>query len=313
MPALGIDLGGTKLSAAVICDQRLVTDVKQRPTPSGPDKIVEAILDLLAEFKQEHVLVGVGIATAGIVKVDTGEVIGSTGNLPGWEGTPIRKIIERKTMLPVHVENDANASAYGEFTASDLKGKYCLVVVTLGTGIGVGIIIDGKLFRGSHWAAGECGHIKISMENRRLCTCGLFDCWEAYGSGRGLLTTGKELIAGVKPEQSKLAELGDSLTNQAIIEAVENGDLLAQKAFTMWHEHICAGLINLAHTLDPDCFVLTGGMEQFVDYPLLRELVSDRCLPRIAEKMEIRGSVLGKNGGMVGAAELVLDRIAADA
>ncbi len=312
MPALGVDLGGTKLSAAVVCDQRLVTEVKQQPTPAGPDKIVDAILDLLADFKKDHVLVGVGIATAGIVKVDTGEVIGSTGNLPGWEGTPIRKIIERKTMLPVHVENDANASAYGEFTASDLKGKYCLVVITLGTGIGAGIVIDGKLFRGSHWAAGECGHIKISMENRRLCTCGLFDCWEAYGSGRGLLTTGKELIAGVKPEQSKLAESGDNLTNQAIIEAASSGDLLAQKALNTWHEHICAGLITLAHTLDPDCFVLTGGMEQFVDYPLLRELVADRCLPRIAEKLEIRGSVLGKNGGMVGAAELVLDQIAAD-
>lgn len=309
MPALGIDLGGTKLSAAVICDQKLITEPKRLPTPAGADKIIEAILELLTAFRKDHLIAGVGIATAGIVKVDTGEVIGSTGNLPGWEGTAIRTIIERRTMLPVHVENDANAAAYGEFCAGKLRDKKCLVMVTLGTGIGVGIVIEGKIYRGAHWAAGECGHMKVSMDNRRLCTCGLFDCWEAYGSGRGLLATGKELIAGVKPEQSELVVKGKDLTNEAIAQAAKDGDLLAQRALNRWHDHLCAGMVSLAHTLDPDCFVVTGGMAKFVDFALLRELVSDRSLPRVAEKLDLRSSVLGTHGGMIGAAQLVLDHI----
>ncbi len=309
MPALGIDLGGTKLSAAVVCDQKLVTEPKQVSTPRGADNIVEAILGLLSEFRQDHLIAGVGIATAGIVKVDTGEVVGSTGNLPGWEGTPIKTIIERRTMLPVHVENDANASAYGEFRTGKFTGARCLAVITLGTGIGGGLVLDGKLYRGAHWAAGEVGHLKVAMDNRRLCTCGLFDCWEAYGSGRGLLATAKELVANVTANQSELVALGDKLTNHDVIAAAEHGDMLAKRALNQWHEHVAAGLVTLAHTLDPDCFVLTGGMAQFVDYALLKELVADRCLPRIAEKLEIHQSILGKDGGMIGAAQLVLDHI----
>lgn len=310
MPALGIDLGGTKISAVVVRDQQLATEPMQRPTPKGPEKIVQAILDLLADFQKEHLIAGVGIATAGIVRVDTGEVIGSTGNIPGWEGTPVRTIVERQTMLPVYVENDANASAYGEYSSGNLRDKHCLVVVTLGTGIGVGIVIDGKLFHGAHWGGGECGHIKVSMDNRRLCTCGLFDCWEAYGAGRGLLATAHELLAGVKPEQSELASHGKELNTRTITAAAKKGDIIAQRAMHQWHEHLCAGMVSIAHTLDPDCFVLTGGMAQFVDHALLRELIADRCLPRISEQLEIRGSVLGKNGGMIGVAQLVLDDIA---
>ncbi len=311
MPALGVDLGGTKISAAVVCDQQLATEPRLEPTPHGADKIVEAVLCLLSEFRKEHLIAGVGIATAGIVNVDTGEVVGSTGNLPGWEGTPIRTIIERRTMLPVHVENDANASAYGEFRAGGLRDKRCLVVITLGTGIGVGIVVDGRLYRGAHWAAGECGHIRISLDNKRLCTCGLFDCWEAYGAGRGLVATAEELVCGLTEDQSELAGKGKSLTTQAVTAAAARGDIMARRAMAIWHEHLCAGMVTLAHTLDPDCFVLTGGMEQFVDYALLSELMTDRTLPRIAEKLEIRRSVLGKDGGMIGAAQLVLDQITA--
>ncbi len=310
MPALGIDLGGTKLSAAIVCDGRLLTQPIQVPTPLGSDSIVKAIFKVLSDFRQEHLIAGVGIATAGIVKVDTGEVIGSTGNIPGWEGTPIRTLIEHQTMLPAYVENDANSSAYGEFSAGNLRDKKCLVVVTLGTGIGVGIVLDGKLYHGPNWVAGECGHLKVAMDNHRLCTCGLFDCWEAYGSGRGLLATANELLSTVKPGQSELSDHGQDLSTRAIIAAAKRGDIIAQRSMNLWHEHLCAGMVSIAHTLDPDCFVLTGGMAQFVDYPLLRELMSDRCLPRIAEKLEIRESVLGKDGGMIGVAQLVLDDIA---
>lgn len=307
LPALGIDLGGTKISAALVQDHKVIGEPWRVPTPKGPDKIVEALLELIEKFNKEHVVLGVGIATAGIVDPESGQVVGSTGNLPGWEGTPLKKIIQAKTALTAHVENDANAAAFGEVCASPaLQGKTCVVAVTLGTGIGVGIIINGKVYRGAHFAAGEGGHIKISMENRRRCTCELWDCWEAYGSGRGLLATGWEMLEGVTDTQSRLAIRRPHLTNQDILEAARDGEVLAQSMLQKWHEHVACGLVSLCHLLDPDVFVLTGGMAKFVDYTLLREMVADRTLPRISERLEIHPSLLSEAAGMVGAAELVL-------
>lgn len=307
MPALGVDLGGTKILAAPISDLKIVGEPRQVPTPKGPENIINAILELAAGFQQDTTLAGIGIATAGIVDTKTGEVIGSTGNLPGWAGTPLKTIIENKTMLPTHVENDANAAAYGESRARKFDDLECVVVVTLGTGIGGGIMCDGKLYRGAHYAAGEVGHMRISLDNKRLCTCGLFDCWEAYGSGRGLLMTGKEVLQGISPEQTELARDIESLDTRKLITASRDGDIIALKAMRVWHEHLTVGLVTLAHTFDPDCFVLSGGLSEFVDYDLLEELVADRCLPTISKNLDIHKSELEGNAGIIGAAQLILD------
>lgn len=307
VPVLGIDLGGTKISAALVQDHRVVGEPWKAPTPKGSEKIMETMLELIDKFKKEHLVFGVGIATAGIVNPETGQVIGSTGNLPGWEGTPLKKVIEDKTALRVHVENDANAAAFGEVCASPaLQNKTCVVTVTLGTGIGVGIVINGRMYRGAHFAAGECGHIKIAMDNRRRCTCNLWDCWEAYGSGRGLVVTGWELLDGVTPDQTILAQKRDHLTTQDILDAAKDGDVIGQRALEKWHLHVASGLVTLCHTLDPDVFVLTGGMSKFVDYNMLRDMVADRTLPRISEKLELHPSILGEAAGMIGAADLLL-------
>jgi glucokinase len=309
MPALGIDLGGTKIRAAAVLNNKLVSDPQEVPTPSGAENIVNAILGLIESFQAKHVLAGVGIATAGIIDGDTGEVVGSTGNLPGWTGTPIRTAIESRTLLPVHVENDANAAAFGEASARNLRHLNSVCVVTLGTGIGGGLIIDGKLFRGAHFGAGEVGHSRISLGNKRLCTCGLFDCWEAYGSGRGMVATAREILQGLNADQTPLVALGNNLTTRNIVDAAAKGDIVAQRAISMWHEHVAVGIVNLAHILDPSVFVLTGGMAECVDFALLHEMVVDRCMSRIGENMRIEKSELHGVAGIIGAAELVLDAI----
>lgn len=306
LPALGIDLGGTKIAAALVQGHKIVGEPWRVPTPKGRDKIIEAVLDLIDKFKKDHLILGVGIATAGIVDPTTGEVVGSTGNLPGWEGTKLKQEIRSKTALRVHVENDANAAAYGEVCASpNLRDKTCVTTVTLGTGIGVGIVLNGDVHRGSHYAS-QGGHVKISMENRRRCTCGLWDCWEAYGAGRGLLATGLDMLEGVTDSQSRLAIKREHLTNQDILDAAKDGEVLAQTMIEKWHEYVAVGMVSLAHVLDPDVFVITGGMSKFVDYNLLRDMVADRTLPRVAERLEIHPSLLSEAAGMVGAAELVL-------
>jgi glucokinase len=309
MPALGIDLGGTKLSAAVVSEGSIVDEPVQISTPDTAKKIIDAIVNLIAPFQKDNILAGVGIATAGIVNRDTGEITGSTGNLPGWTGTPLKTIIESRTMLPVEVENDANAAAFGESKARNLESKKCVIVVTLGTGIGGGMLIGGKLFHGAHWAAGECGHIRVSLENKRLCTCGLFDCWEAFGSANGMIMTARELATGISPEQSSLARDSAKVTTRLIVAAAEAGDIVAKKTLDLWHLHIAVGLVTLVHALDPDCIILAGGLSQIVDYQLLKELVLDRTLQRSGEQLEIYQSKLGNNAGMIGAAELLLDSL----
>lgn len=311
MPALGIDLGGTKISAAAVCNNQLISEVHRVPTPGGREHIIEALNGVVAHFQKDFNLAGIGIATAGIVNCDTGEVIGSTGNLPGWAGTRLKEIIESKALLPVHVENDANAAAYGESRVESLKGKRCIVAVTLGTGIGGGIVLDGRLYRGADWGAGEIGHIQISMDKKRLCTCGLFDCWEAYGAGRGLVNTGKGLLSGsgITGEQTKLAADIDELTTHAIFDAQAHGDMLAQKIVNIWHEHVSYGMVNLAHVLNPDAFVVTGGLSKYIDFQLLHDLVVDRCLPTIGGSIEIKKSQLENNAGIIGAAQFVIEEL----
>ena len=309
IPAIGIDLGGTKILAGLVSNCRLQGEPVKVPTPKGAENIVDTILKITSDFQKDNIVLGVGISTAGIVDPASGEVLGSTGNLPGWEGTPLKTLIQNKTALRTVVENDANSAAYGECHAAGLAHKTCVIMVTLGTGIGGGIILHGKLYRGAHFAGGEIGHIKVSMDNRRRCTCELWDCWETYGAGRGLQATAWELLANVSEEQSALAAIRDNLKTQDVLEAVQKGDIIAKKAMEIYHEHIACGMVALCHSLDPDCFVISGGMSKFVDLKLLKELVCDRTLPRVSEKLEIFPSCLGEAAGLVGAGQLVLDAV----
>lgn len=309
IPAIGIDLGGTKILAGLVSNCRLLGEPIRVPTPQGPHKIIEAILDVIAKLQKDNVVLSAGICTAGLVDPSSGEVVGSTGNIPGWEGTQLKKLIQDKTALRVVVENDANAAAYGECHAAGLGQKTCVVMVTLGTGIGGGVILHGRLYRGANYAGGEVGHIKISMENKRRCTCGLWDCWEIYGSGRGLQITGWELLAGVSESQSRLAALRDTLSTRDIIEAAQLGDLIGKRALELYHQHIATGMVSICHTFDPDCFLISGGMSQFVDLKLLKELVADRTMARVAENLEIHSACLGEAAGLVGAGQLALDAV----
>jgi glucokinase len=311
LPALGIDIGGTKMMAAVVNHEGMSGEPIKVPTPQGRDNILNTIVELAEKFRKEHSLSGIGIATAGIVNTETGTILGATGNLPGWTGTPIKKIIENKTMLPVHVENDANAAAFAEAQIKEFKDKACVVLLTIGTGIGGGILINGKLLRGQYYGAGHCGHIKLSMDKKRLCPCGLFDCFEAYASGSGLLVTAYEILANQSEHESSLVALANSktLTNEAVLAAYIEKDTPASQIINLWHNHLAAGLSSLAHIFNPYCFILGGGLNSFIDLDVLTKLVQDITLPAIGEHIKIVRSEFGNTAGLIGAAQLLMESL----
>ncbi len=153
----------------------------------------------------------------------------------------------------------------------------------------------------------------MSLNNQRLCPCGLFDCFEAYASGTGLLVTAKEMLINVSADQSPLAVLSNdlkTLTNEAIFAAFTNQDLIAIQIINIWHKHLATGISSLAHVLNPDCFVLGGGLAKFVNLDLLLELVRDITLPKIAENLKIYKSEFGNTAGLIGAGRLLLDKLA---
>jgi glucokinase len=307
--ALGFDIGGTKISAAMYDGQALVSDVKKVPTPSGSEAIIAAFLKIIADFQDKYTVTGIGIATAGIVDTVAGYPVTGTNNIPGWAGTQVKRIIESKTMIPVYVENDANAAAYGEAKSHNLANSPCTILITLGTGIGGGILLDGKVYHGYEYGAGSVGHFRIGSENKRRCTCGMFDCWEAYGSGIGLTATAKEVLAKVTPEQSPLVTNPGDYSAATLVAAARGGDPAAKQIIDRWHGHVCAGLAVLVHVFDPEAFILSGGLSEFVDLGLLSELLKDNIYPGMAQKLSIRKSALGPNAGLIGAAHLILDAL----
>lgn len=308
-PAVGIDVGGTKIACALVSNCKLVTQRKEVPTRPGREPNIESILHFVDEFRKLSPVAGVGIATCGMVSRD-GVIVGSAENISGWQDTPLKTLIEERTNLTVEVENDANASAYGEYRAYNLGNKSSVAVITIGTGIGGGLIVDGKVLKGAHFAAGEVGHFKMSRGRHRRCSCGLWDCFEAYGAGRGLVITAEELLQGIHDDQSKLGKFRRDLTTRIIIEAASNGDGVAKDAMHKWHEHLSQGICTVAQVMDPECFILTGGLSKFVDYPLLNQLTNDRAVVGLAGKIQIHPSLLSENPGLIGAAQLLLDKVA---
>jgi glucokinase len=254
----------------------------------------------------------VGIATAGMVDSQEGAIIGSTGNLPAIKGiVPLKRVLEDRLHLPVHVENDANAAAYGEMVAGGAKGFRTVLMVTLGTGVGTGIVVNGSMLRGAHYSAGESGHIALSLERQRACTCGRWDCWEAYASGPGLKQTADAMLEHAPkhhPSPLKAKQMAEEyISTHDIIAAFNEGDPLAKDMLDLWHSHIAVGLGSLINVLDPEVVVIGGGMAPFVDFNKLSDRTLERAMPK---SINIVPATLGNRAGILGAAFLALKETA---
>jgi glucokinase len=293
--ALGIDIGGTKISAAV-WDGQTLSGFEKRPTPTDPQEFLNTLQSLVTAHPN---ITAIGVATAGLVSSD-GTILGATGNLPALQQLPdLKQRLQALTQRPVVIENDANAAAYGECRQGAAQGETDMLMVTLGTGVGTGLVMHNQLVRGAHSHGAEGGHIPLRMGRHRQCTCGRWDCWEAYASGTGLKTTLRQRLA--QSSTPVWAGLEATAGTHDLFERLN--DPLSQEVIALWHEHIAVGLSGLLNLLDPGVTVLGGGLAKFVNFDQLQAALAPRVFypqPRLAL------ATLGNQAGIVGAAYLAL-------
>jgi len=306
--AIGIDIGGTKVAAGVVDDNGEVLARARRRTPSrDPAHLVDVVGEIARQLLADHDVSCVGVGAAGWVDAARRTVLFAP-NL-AWRNTPLRDEIAEKIDLPVFVENDANAAAWGEFRFGAGAGAGDVVVVTIGTGIGGGIILNGQLYRGAFGIAGEPGHMRV-VPGGRICGCGNHGCWEQYCSGTALVRAAQEIATQRPQEGQRLCQIAgdiESIDGPAVMSAAQEGDPAAVDCFQEVGRWLGQGLADLAVILDPSRFVIGGGVADAGE--LLLSPARDTFASVLSGRghrpaAEIVGAKLGSEAGLIGAADL---------
>jgi glucokinase len=307
---IGIDVGGTKVLGGVVDEDGNVLQSARRDTPrEGGRKLTETIAELANELSATSKIHSVGLSAAGFISSDRKRVL-ATPNIAGWNGVDLSQELNELIDLPVFLENDANAAAWGEFRFGAGRGSSNLLMVTVGTGIGGGIIINGQLLRGAYGVAAEIGHLRVLPEGH-LCGCGERGCFEQYASGNALLRHAREAISASPDLARNLLALGDNtiagLTGASITAAARDGDQVALAAFKTTAQWLGGGIASLSAILDPDTVVIGGGVIEAGEILLAptREAM-ERYMPFAGKHPapKIIAAALGNNAGLVGAADL---------
>lgn len=307
--AVGIDIGGTKIAAGVVDGSGEIIDSGRVKTPRvGIGSVQSAVVELVQDLQKKHDIDAVGVGAAGFVNQSRSAVL-LAPNL-GWKDIPLKENLESRLNLRVVIENDANVAAWGEFKYGAGRGLSDMVCITVGTGIGGGLVLGGQLFRGGHGVAAEIGHLCIEPGGR-LCGCGNRGCWEQYASGNALVREARFLASERRSEASRLLALGDGtpegVTGAHVTEAAQAGDPVALGAFDSVARWLGVGMADLTAVLDPGVFVIGGGVSEAGDLLLgavkraYKDSVSGSDVRPIAE---VRLAELGNKAGVVGAADL---------
>ena len=315
---IGVDLGGTNIKAGVVSLRGKVQKRIKVPTESGQggEKVMENIKktvhQLLNGLDKENIL-GIGMGTPGVVDLKTGVLLGGSENLPGWAGTPIKPELEKEFSLPSFADNDVNVVTLGEHWQGAGKGIENLFCLTLGTGIGGGIVINGKLYRGSGYYAGEVGHTTINFEGL-ACNCGSFGCLETYGSSRAIAHQCLSAIQNKKVESNLLSLVDDEtekVNTGTVVKAATEGDRLCQAVIAETARALGAGIANVINLLNPQMVIVGGGVSKAGDILLrpLREQIQRYALPIAYKTAKIVRAELGDAGGIVGSAALVMEQL----
>lgn len=309
--AIGVDLGGTSIKIGIVSSEGKTLKKVSLNTEAekGPDYVIKQIkkgIDSILVANKIN-LKGIGIGAPGVVTLKTGTVE-NPPNFPGWEKVELGKIIKKEFGLPVHIENDANAAAVGELIFGAGKKYNSFIMVTLGTGVGGGVIIDKKLYRGEFGAAGEVGHITIDF-NGPKCNCGSFGCVEAYIGNQYLVNSIRnELPSHPDSLVHKLIEQDYiNLTPKIIDTAAEQGDEYAESVIKDTGRYLGSALASVSNLLDISTFIIGGGVAGF-GKPLFDEVIktaSSRVLKPLQNRVKVLPAKLKNDAGIKGASALV--------
>ncbi len=313
--AIGVDIGGTSVKLGLVSARGRVLARATFLTgrSAGRERTLEALTgrgrELQVRARRLGLRVaGLGIGAPGAIDVERGRVY-FFPNLPGWKDTPLRALLERRLSLRVRLDNDANAMAFGEYVFGAGQGARNVIALTLGTGVGGGIIFDGRLFHGPAYSAAEIGHLVINEDGPR-CACGNNGCIETYvGNGYFVRMVRAELRAGARSVLRRWVETdGEELTPLLVSQAARRGDLFARQVWRRTGEHLGTALVGLVNILNPERIILGGGIAQnraFL-FPAIRRTIRKKAFPIAARSVRVIPAALGVDAGLVGAAALVL-------
>jgi glucokinase len=308
---VGLDVGGTTMKAGVVDDAGEVYAAVNMPTEAhrgqefGLNRMADTILKAIeaARVRLDDVA-AIGVATPGTMDLRAGVIL-DPPNLKPWQNVPVRQHIHDRLGKPTAFQNDANAAALGEFWIGAGRGTHSMVLFTLGTGVGGGIIIGDMVLEGEHSHGAELGHMKIEITSPRQCGCGRWGCLEAYASATAVVKRALEMLND--DDQSSLATYADhasELTARAIFEAAAAGDTLADKIVEETAYYLAVGTTNMLHSIDPDMVVFGGGMTAAGDDFLIRirKHVKQLAFPVPANACKLCFAKLGSDAGFIGAA-----------
>ena len=309
---IGIDVGGTNVKIALVSDKGIIVYSNSIPTRAETgyeytiNSIKEAIKVLLKETNQNPKdIEGMGFGFPGQIDCQKG-IVRLAPNIPGWVDVPIAEIMENEFGIPTRVDNDVRTAALGELNYGAGIGCQNLVCITVGTGIGAGLVINGKLVRGASNAAGEIGHIKLNMEGGPLCGCGDRGCLEAYASGPAIVAMAENYIKGGK--STKYRELANpEITPYIVSVAAQEGDPVAKQIFRIMGEYIGMGLTSVVNLLNPEKIIIGGGVADAGEilFAPIRETIQKRAMTIQKNAVEIVPAKLGNTAGVIGASLLI--------
>lgn len=312
MYRIGIDLGGTNIVAGVVDDDfRIVATAKCKTRIPRPAE--EILVDMARMAKEAAQNAGltmadiayVGVGSPGTCNADTG-IVEYSNNLQ-FEQLPLRDMLGGMLDKPVYIENDANAAALGEALAGAAKGAQSCVCITLGTGVGGGIIIDGKIYGGFNFAGAELGHTVIMVDGE-LCTCGRFGCWEAYASATALINqTRRAMVNHPDSAMWTIAEELEKVNGRTAFDGMRAGDAVAAQVVDTYIKYVATGLINVINIFQPEVLCIGGGICKEGDTllkPLSAHIERERYSKYSSHQTRLCVATLGNDAGIIGAAFL---------
>ncbi len=310
---IGVDVGGTNVKIALVDFDGKIVYSNTVPTraemgyEAGVNNIKQAIKELMQETSATaKTIEAIGFGLPGQIDYKEG-LVKNLPNIPGWVNIPLAKIMEEEFLIPTRLDNDVRCAALGELNFGAGKGCENLICITVGTGIGSGIVLNGKLVRGASNAAGEIGHIKMQMTGGPLCGCGDYGCFEAYASGPAIVTMAKEYISGGKSAKYKEMATDGIITPYVVAQAALQGDAVSIQIFKQMGKIIGTGLASVVNLLNPQKIIIGGGVADAGDILLepIRQTILDRAMPIQGQCVEVVSAQLANSAGVIGASLLI--------